>query len=379
MRKYLFITILFSCLCLGARGQDPDRWNTVKTLVDGLLENVPKATTAQSLRYWFDDNAGTEFQTSNILDGSNIEVNASALVEGIHVLHYQVIDSKGVTSIPASKLFIKISETPEAMKIRYWFDNNFSGSQAIENLNGATTINASSLVDGIHVLHYQIEDSKGKVYVPVSKMFIKAGATPTTAKLRYWFDDEKTQVVEYDYSSGVQTVDASGIVEGIHTVHYQIVDNNGTVGIPVSKMFMKLGAKTITATAIQYWFDENDAFIKESAIDLDNLTTTVDASSLGYGKHILNYQLKLSDGTLSPAATATFETTQTLRGDANNDQKVNVADIVVIQIFISDNTKPIHGANADAYRANDDDNYGDNVIDQNDVEAVKNIIIPPVE
>lgn len=370
MRKYLFITILLSCLCLGARGQDPDRWNTVKTLVDGLLENVPKATTAQSLRYWFDDNAGTEFQTSNILDGSNIEVNASALVEGIHVLHYQVIDSKGVASIPASKLFIKISETPEAMKIRYWFDNNFSGSQAIENLNGATTINASSLVDGIHVLHYQIEDSKGKVYVPVSKMFIKAGATPTANKLRYWFDDEKTQVVEKDYSNGVQVVDASGILEGIHTLHYQIVDNNGTVGIPVSKMFMKLGATVaVKAIGIQYWFDDNDALMKES--DIENLTTTIDASGLAFGEHVLHYQLKLSDGTLSPAASAPFNTTQVLQGDANNDQKVNVADIVVIQIFMGDNTKPIHGANADVNK--------DQVIDEKDVEAVKDIIIPPME
>ena len=371
MRKYLFITILLSCLSLGARGQDLNRWNTVKTLVDGLLENVPEATTAQSLRYWFDDNVGTEFQTSNILDGSAIEVNASGLVEGIHVLHYQVIDSKGVACIPASKLFIKINETPQAMKIRYWYDNNISGSQILNNLNGATTIDASSLVDGIHVLHYQIEDSKGKVYVPVSKMFIKAGATPTTAKLRYWFDNEKTLVVEKDYSNSVQVVDASGILEGIHTLHYQIVDNNGTVGIPVSKMFMKLGAQTVTATAILYWFDENDANIKKSDIDLENLTTTVDASSLTLGEHVLNYQLELSDGTLSPAATATFETTQTLEGDANNDQKVNVADIVVIQIFMGDNTKPIHGANADVNK--------DQVIDEKDVEAVKDIIIPPAE
>ena len=302
MRKYLFITILFSCLCLGARGQALE-WNTVKTLVDGLLENVPEATTAQSLRYWFNDNSGTNIQTSDVLDGSAIEVNASALVDGIHVLHYQIVDSEG------------------------------------------------------------------KVYVPVSKLFIKAGATPTTEKLRYWFDDEKTQVVEKDYSNSVQVVDASGIIEGIHTLHYQIVDNNGTAGIPVSKMFMKLGVQTVTATAILYWFDENDANIKKS--DIKNLSTTVDASSLILGKHVLNYQLKLSDGTLSPAATATFETTQTLEGDANNDQKVNVADIVVIQIFMGDNTKPIHGANADVNK--------DQVIDEKDVEAVKDIIIPPME
>ena len=369
MRKYLFITILLSCLCLGARGQALERWNTVKTLVDGLLENLPEATTAQSLRYWFDDNVGTSIQTSDVLDGSAIEVNASGLVEGIHVLHYQIVDNEGVAGIPASKLFIRISETPQAMKIRYWYDDNISGSQTINNLNGATTIDASSLVDGIHVLHYQIEDSKGKVYIPVSKMFIKAEATPTAAKLRYWFDDEKTQVVEKDYSNGVQVIDASALVEGIHTLHYQIVDNKGTAGIPVSKMFMKLGAQTVTATAILYWFDENDANIKESPID--NLTTTVDASSLMLGEHVLNYQLKLSDGTLSPVASATFQTTQSLEGDANCDKKVNVADIVVIQIFMGDNTKPIHGANADVNK--------DKVIDAKDVEAVKDIIIPPAE
>ena len=292
MRKYLFLTILLLCLSLGVRGQ------IVYPTID--LSGLPKATTAQSLRYWFDDDIGTNVQTSNVLDGSSVTISATSLVDGIHILHYQVVDSKGIAGIAASKLFIRISEMPQASKIRYWFDDAKSASTTTNNLNGATTIDASSLVDGIHILHYQI------------------------------------------------------------------VDNNGTVGIPVSKMFMKLGAKTVTATAILYWFDENDANIKKS--DIKSLSTTVDASSLTLGQHVLNYQLELSDGTLSPAATATFETTQTLEGDANNDQKVNVADIVVIQIFMGDNTKPIHGANADVNK--------DQVIDEKDVEAVKDIIIP---
>jgi hypothetical protein len=239
-------------------------------------------------------------------------------------------------------------------------------------VNGNYTIETASLVDGIHIVHYQVVDNNGLAGIPFSKMFIKISGALTAKSLRYWFDnDPNTVKTTTSIPSGATTIDASGLVEGIHTLHYQIVDNNGTVGIPVSKMFMKLGAKTITAIAIQYWFDENDAIIKESAIDLDNLTTTVDASHLTLGQHVLNYQLKLSDGTLSPAATATFETTQTLEGDANNDQKVNVADIVVIQIFMDDNTKPIHGANADV--------TGDGIIDKDDVETVKDIIIPPVE
>lgn len=343
------------------------------------LSGLPQATTASSLCYWFDDGNGSV--TSATITAGASTADASGLVDGIHVLHYQIIDSKGIVSIPFSKLFIRISGALSAKSLRYWFDDSDANSvTSVTGVNGNYTIETASLVDGIHIVHYQVVDNNGLAGIPFSKMFIKISGALTAKSLRYWFDnDPNTVKTTTSIPSGATTIDASGLVEGIHTVHYQIVDNNGTVGIPVSKMFMKLGAKTITATAIQYWFDENDAIIKESAIDLDNLTTTVDASSLGYGKHILNYQLKLSDGTLSPAATATFETTQTLRGDANNDQKVDVADIVVIQIFISDNTKPIHGANADAYRANDDDNYGDNVIDQNDVEAVKNIIIPPVE
>ena len=228
------------------------------------------------------------------------------------------------------------------------------------------------MADGIHIVHYQVIDNRNVAGIPASKLFIRISGALTAQSLRYWFDNDPNTVKTItSIPSGATTIDASALADGIHTVHYQIVDNNGTAGIPVSKMFMKLGAQTVTATAIQYWFDENDANIKESPIDLDNLTTTVDASSLMLGEHVLNYQLKLSDGTLSPVASATFQTTQSLEGDANSDKKVNVADIVVIQIFMGDNTKPIHGANADVNK--------DKVIDAKDVEAVKDIIIPPAE
>ena len=264
-----------------------------------------------------------------------------------------------------------LPEKTQAIGLRYWFDNDAENTLNSTVLNGET-ISAANLVDGVHVMHCQIVYDNNIAGIPYSKLFIKISGALTAQSLRYWFDNDPNTVKTItSIPSGVTTIDASGLVEGIHTLHYQIVDNKGTAGIPVSKMFMKLGDQTITATAILYWFDENDANIKESPIDLDNLTTTVDASSLMLGEHVLNYQLKLSDGTLSPVASATFQTTQSLEGDANNDKKVNVADIVVIQIFMGDNTKPIHGANADVNK--------DKVIDAKDVEAVKDIIIPPAE
>lgn len=359
MRKYL-LTILLSGLTLGARGQsDPE--------ID--LTGLPQNTTASSLRYWFDSE--TVIKTTKTMSGATT-IDASGLVEGIHTVHYQIVDNKGIAGIPASKMFIKLDPrvVATAASLRYWFDSE-TAIKIPKTMSGATTIDASGLVEGIHTVHYQIVDNAGVAGIPVSKMFIKLDprVTATAKLLRYWFDNE-TDVQTTTTLSGATTIKTSSVGDGIHTVHYQIVDSKDEAGITVSRMFMKLGAKIASkATGIQYWFDENDALVKES--DIENLTTTVDASGLGKGEHVLHYQLKLSDGTLSPAASATFNTTQVLEGDANSDTKVNVADIVVIQIFIGDNTKPIHGANADA--------NGDGVVDEKDVEAVKDIIMTPEE
>ena len=290
MYRYLFLTILLSCLSLGTWGQ-----TELADIVD--LSGLPKQTEAKWVRYWFDDEDENAATTTDL--SSTYEIEIAALAEGVHIVHFQIIDDQGIASIPASKIFIKPSNLPTTKKVRYWFDDD-SNVMTTEDLGGMYELDVKNLPEGIHVVHYQSVDSKGDADIPVSRMFMKFGAT--------------------------------------------------------------VAAK---ATGIQYWFDENDALIKES--DIENLTTTVDASGLALGEHVLHYQLKLSDGTLSPAASATFNTTQVLKGDANNDQKVNVADIVVIQIFIGDNTKPIHGANADA------DCNG--VIDEKDVEDVRNIIL----
>lgn len=360
MRKYILLTILLSGLTLSARGQSEPE-------ID--LTGLPQATTASSLRYWFDSE--TDIKTTETMSGATT-INASGLVEGIHTVHYQIVDNKGIAGIPASKMFIKLDPrvVATAASLRYWFDSETT-VKTTTTLSGATIIDASGLVEGIHTVHYQIMDSKGGAGIPVSEMFIKLDprVIATAESLRYWFDND-TDVQTTTTLSGATTIQTSSVVDGIHTLHYQVVDSKGDAGIPVSRMFMKLGATVAPkATGIQYWFDDNAANIKES--DIKNLTTTVDASGLALGEHVLHYQLKLSDGTLSPAASATFNTTQVLKGDANNDQKVNVADIVVIQIFIGDNTKPIHGANADA--------NNDNVINADDVKAVKDIIMTPKE
>ena len=367
MRKYIILLIMLSGLNMTARGQEMPE-------ID--LSGLPQATTAASLRYWFDTiDDGTNIKTTTTLSGATT-IDASALQEGIHTVHYQIIDNKGTACITNSQLFIKLDAkvNAKAKKLRYWFDTDAANATITETLTGGTII-ASALTEGIHTLHYQIIDNLGYDGITVSKIFIKLDAkvNAKTNKLRYWFDTDNASVVETALAEGIQTIDASKLPEGIHTLHYQIIDDQGNVDIPVSAMFFKLSSKVaIAATAVQYWFDENDDIIKETTLDLKSLTMTINVGGIGQGEHVLHYQLKLDDGTLSPAASATFETTQTLEGDANNDKKVNVADIVVIQIFLDDKTyEKIHVANADVTK--------DGVVDKNDVEAVKDIIMTPKE
>ena len=80
MRKYLLFILLS---CIAARGQ---------TITEIDLSGLPQPTQAKALRYWFDDDVAT-VKTSNLLSGSHT-LDVSSLIEGLHTLHYQVIDTE---------------------------------------------------------------------------------------------------------------------------------------------------------------------------------------------------------------------------------------------------------------------------------------------
>ena len=430
MRKYLLFIILLSGLCLGAKGQSEPE-------ID--LSGLPQKTTASSLRYWFDSDANS-VKTASI-SGSATTIDASALKEGIHTIHYQIVESKNIAGIPASKMFIKVNPktTATAKSLRYWFDTDADNVQTSNTLNGAATINASTLKEGIHTIHYQIVDNQGTAGITESKMFIKLNAmitaksaslrywfdtdantikTTTTlsgttsidasglkegihtvhyqimdnqgtagitdskmfikldarveakaSKLRYWFDTNKSSVVETDLTERVQMADASALAEGIHTLHYQIIDDKGNIDIPVSAMFIKIAKKEAAKpTRIRYWFNEDDANIKETALDLENLTLTIDASDLPKGTHELHMQLVTADGELSPAISGSFASIIIKKGDVNNDGKVDATDIVLITDYMVDSESvTIDKTNADY---NDDEE-----INITDILGIVNIIV----
>ncbi len=114
-------------------------------------------------------------------------------------------------------------------------------------------------------------------------------------------------------------------------MHYQIVDDKGNADIPVSAIFIKMDKKTAAIpTKIRYWFNEDDANVKETALNLENLTLTIDVSELAKGEHELHMQLATADGEVSPVNSGSFVSVIIRKGDVNDDGEVNVGDVVTV-------------------------------------------------
>ena len=266
-----------------------------------------------------------------------------------------------------------LPEATTAASLRYWFDSASDNLYASDLTGG--TVSVASLVDGIHVVHYQVVDNNRVPGVSVSKLFIKTSEVATVTKLRYWFDADANSVKTTTTLSGATTIDVSALVEGIHTVHYQTVDENGAVGIPVSAMFVKMAKKSaVTPTKIRYWFNEDDANAKETALNLENLTLTIDASELPKGEHELHMQLVTEDGALTPVNSGSFVSVIVKKGDANGDDKVTITDAVSVVNYILGN--PAEGFNIEAANVNGDyDDDHNPKITITDAVGIVNIIL----
>lgn len=261
---------------------------------------------AKKLMYWFDDE--TTMRHTDIGEGAQL-VDASALIDGLHTLHYQVLCNNGQMTPAMSTLFLRVSAdtgTTVAKNLLYWFDDEQNATET-EITNGVQLLDASKLIEGLHTVHYQIANSNGTLGAPYSSIFLKMNwdTSSTTAKsLRYWYDDELT-ATETAISNGTQTLDAARLVDGLHTVHYQIVDSNGTLGAPASSVFLKMDASAYTtAKSLRYWFDDNAATVATTSVA--GGTQTLDVSALSTGLHTLNYQLIDSKGRVTAPVTRLF-------------------------------------------------------------------------
>lgn len=250
---------------------------------------------ANGLLYWFNDDEKSAKRTS--LQNGMSTIDVSDIGEGLHTVHYQILDSHNMPSYIASAMFMKTgeslgNESLRAERLFYWYDDEDKLSNA-ELSSGINTLDASHLSEGLHTLHYQVLCNNGSLTAASSAFFyrLNSDASSTKAKqLRYWYDDQ-TSVLTTSITNGTQMLDVSGLLAGIHVLHYQIVDDSGALGVPSSTMFMKMDAmdELAAAKSQRYWFDDDENNMRECAVV--NGVQELDVKNLEVGFHTLHYQL----------------------------------------------------------------------------------------
>ena len=276
-----------------------------------------KDYTIATVRYWYDK----DYTTHEVpyVDGTTV-FDVSTLEEGFHTLHYQVIDSKGEASPSRTSSFFRIPSAVEQFKdytiatVRYWFDKDYT-THEVPYVDGTTVFNVSALEEGFHTLHYQVIDSKGEASPSRTSSFFRIPSAVeqfkdyTIATVRYWFDKDYT-THEVPYIDGTTVFDVSTLEEGFHTLHYQVINSKGEASPSRTSSFFRVKPteehfKDYAIQTVQYWFD-NDISTMRTAI-YDANATTINLSYLPEGIHTLCYQVKTSDGQVSPARTVAID------------------------------------------------------------------------
>ena len=196
---------------------------------------------------------------------------------------------------------------------RYWYDDEKT-PRIVDYKAGTTNFDASVLDEGFHTLHYQVVTDQGQTSPVRTTSFYRINPKGDAFKdyavqtVRYWYDDEKSPRTA-DYKAGIANFDASVLDEGFHTLHYQVVTDQGQTSPVRTTSFYRINPKGDTfkdyaVQTVQYWFD-NDITTMRSKPFVEG-AEILDLSFLSDGEHTLCYQVVADDGQVSPVRSVTI-------------------------------------------------------------------------
>ena len=128
--------------------------------------------------------------------------------------------------------------------------------------------------------------------------------------MKYWFDDEANNAKQTAYASGIITLNLSELDEGFHTLHYQIITDNGELSPTRSAAFFRLTERDINKkeyelASVKYWFDKDLTSVTETTYQSGILQLYL--SKVKEGEHEFYYQVVNSKGEVSPVRSAMIE------------------------------------------------------------------------
>ena len=244
--------------------------------------------TIGSARWWVDDGERHTLTTDNCT--GEVMLDMIGIAEGFHLLHYELLDSKGMVCSSSTHPFLK-TITPKGSRHRYWFDDN--NDQAIEVKTNSTSAtislntDVSSLSYGLHSITIQ-SCNGGPWTAPVTAWFLKTSTTVGTA--RWWVDNGPATVLEGDAATGEMFLDMSSLDQGFHQLHYELLDTHGLVHSKMSRMFLK--SFMPAGSTYTCWVDNDTIALATGEVTGEEML--FDVSHLSDGIHTLHITVNSS-------------------------------------------------------------------------------------
>ena len=172
--------------------------------------------------------------------------------------------------------------------VSYWFDQQTSRN----TLGNVTEISAAGLTTGVHLAHFQITGSDGLLSPVKSQAFLvmneNLNHSSSYSAINYWFDQ---QIAKTSYTSG--SIDVSALTNGIHAVHFQLIDDKGLPCPVKTQFFVNLD---FAAHQLYYWFDDETT---RTLMAIDG--TEISVADLANGPHTLHAMLADAKGNVLSA------------------------------------------------------------------------------
>lgn len=227
-----------------------------------LFYKLPKAVGLGNYELWVNNDRRT-LQRGKY-NGQPITFDASALSDGIHLLHVQV--GNDAYSSPSTQMFIKIPQTEgiDSLTCMLFVDGELYKQEAVATHNGLLhwEIDAAGMTPGIHKLQALTVTPSG-VATGMRETYFYRTMTPqeyASMKCYYSVDGSSHQNEAGVYKNGLFhfDLDLSILADGLHQISFMMITENGITSKASSAFFMKtpLGGNGITR--YDYWLNDNE-------------------------------------------------------------------------------------------------------------------------
>lgn len=263
---------------------------------------------AYEYRYWFDEDTSTIQSWQSYLSSCHFDVDVSDLDNTFHTIHFQVMDKDSVWSVPLTRYFHKFPG--KQLKFRYWFDEDVETMVQGTYNDGAMLVDVSSLIDGFHILHMQVEEGN----VPsssITRMFIKVPPTEGDINLKCLCTiDGKIYKQKLLPSKGgivEWQLDVRELEQGLHTLQVQVLTPSGAATSMYKSFFLRtMSNKEYVSMKCYYSIDGSNTASKAGVYTDGAYHFDIDVDSIDDGIHNLTYFLSSADGTSTKVSNAFF-------------------------------------------------------------------------